>query len=382
MARFGMKIATIGLAVGAMLIASAPDAQARDFATIMKPYSDRYGKWQNIRKAMRKRQKAGETFNADDWFVLAAMCAIEPPSSGSMIRDAMRKSPCKDDVVPYFVKAGEMGEPRGFNQAAYYARTRDSDQARSWYYAQLAYQLSGNDSELASDAQERMAEVSLSPSAAEQMRLEANATAMKLVANGVYGGTQVTADTRVPGTGLPELKWLDFKNPARCGWSDAAMAVIEGSFGFDDRRNLPTVPATVRVPGIGKSVTGRIVRPGGNSSNEIDIYSDFRGRWNGLTVLGLRYSFLEESEGYQATGIRFAEPVAVVTRKLREKGFVVNLDGSMREQVDKVDSFDWTDNRGRKQTSRNIDGVITSVASKNGETMFLCDEVFYASYGE
>lgn len=54
-------------------------------------------------------------------------------------------------------------------------------------------------------------------------------------------------------------------------------------------------------------------------------------------MLGIFDTFIEESHGVWGDGIRFAEPVDVVARRLSELGFVVNLDGSERRQIDKVD---------------------------------------------
>ncbi|MXO90735.1 hypothetical protein [Pontixanthobacter aquaemixtae] len=367
-------VSGVGLLVTGL---AAPAAQAREPRDIYAPIFAQYKSITDARKKLRRKEKKGQPMSGDEYFAMAHACQYEEPASASKILTALSRSGCKDKAVDYFIEAGMRGTPEGFLGAAQKIGTGQA----TYMYAQMAYQLADTDTALRNDAAAEMAK--LRPTAGDIIRVNAQAqsTVQQLLAANRYQTATPGATEGQLASVAPQLKWLDFKNPKRCTWSDAAQKVLQNSYAFDDRRNLPTIPAKVRVPGVKNWVTSRIIRPGGNSSNEIDIYTDFKGNWNGLTVLGLRYSFLEESDGYQATGIRFAEPVKTVAARLAASGFVVNADGSYREQVDKVDTFKYRDERGRQQTSRNIDGVITSVARKNGETLFLCDEVFYASYG-
>ena len=358
--------AFLGIAAGALLMASAPPVEARTFKDIMDPYSAKYGDWKKIRKAMLQRQKAGETFSADDWFVLGAMCAIEPPKGPSKILNMLEGSPCKNKVIDYFERAGAMGNPRGFNQASYYARTRGKNPARAWYFAQLAYRLSGDDADLAADALERIEEVRLAASERERVLVQVDTEAGRLAASNAYGSNAARpAAAAMP----PSMGWLDFENPRRCTWSDAAMRIFDNATGFDESKMYGTIPASVRIPGVAKPVTSRITRPDRSVPSMVVYYLDFKGRWNGLTVLGLTNTFLEESHGVHGMGIRFAEPVSVVADRLLKAGFVVNPKGGPRDQIDKRDR------------DGNIDGVMTFLKRQNGETVFLCDEVYYASYG-
>ena len=66
------------IAVAALLLGSS-GVSAREFGEITGPYTQKYGDWKKTRKALRKMQKKDQPMSGDDWFVLAAMCAIEPP---------------------------------------------------------------------------------------------------------------------------------------------------------------------------------------------------------------------------------------------------------------------------------------------------------------
>ena len=85
----------------AALLLDASGASAREFGDITRPYTEKYGDWKKTRKALRKMQKKDQPMSGDDWFVLAAMCNIEPPEGPSMIMNFANRSPCKDDVVEF-----------------------------------------------------------------------------------------------------------------------------------------------------------------------------------------------------------------------------------------------------------------------------------------
>lgn len=364
-----MKRSCVFSVVAYALVATgmaASPAQARDANKIYAPIFAQYKSITDARKKLRNKEKKGQAMSGDEYFAMAFACAYEEPESASKILTALSRSRCMDLVGDYYLEAGRRGTPEGFLAAA----RMETNAHDAFGFAQLAYQLSGEDAALRDEALQLMSDLQprvSNPALANQQSMQIS---QQLVAGGRYASLRNPAGTQELANIPPRLDWLNFANPKRCTWSEQAVTVIGGSYGFNDKLNYPTVPAKVRVPGFDHPITSRIVRPGGRTSNEIDVYVDFKGRWNGLTVLGLRYSFLEESDGYQATGIRFAEPVRTVAARLAATGFVVNADGSPREQVAKRDSYG------------NIDGVTTSVADKNGETLFLCDEVFYASYGE
>ena len=367
----------LSVAVAALLLGST-GVSAREFGDITGPYMEKYGDWKKTRKALRKQLKKGQPMSGDDWFTLAAMCDIEPPSGPSKIMNLVNGSPCRDDVIEYFVNAGMNGTPRGFERAAFYVLRRGGTAQQAWPYFALAERFGGHDPDLRRELDELMPQMSGGLTGAQQM--EVNATAMKLVADGVYSGTPQAASGQqgyrspppIARGGAADLRWLNFDNPAKCTWSRQAESVMQGSYRFDDNRmtNI-TVPATTRLPGSGQSVTGRVSWPSGRNSNHVQIDVDFTGTWNGLTVLGLTDAFLEESDGLFGKGIRFAEPVSEVARALRSAGFVVKLDGSEREQADEVET-----SRYEGKVYRNINGVRTSITRQGGETVFLCNEVW------
>lgn len=362
----------------AALVLNSPSASAREFGDITRPYMEKHGDWKKTRKALRKQLKGGQPMTGDDWFVLAAMCDIVPPSGPSKIMNLIEGSPCREEVIEYFVNAGMNGTPHGFERAAFYILRRGGTAQMAWPFFALAERFGGQDPDLRRELDELMPQ--MRGGLTDAQRQEVNATAMKLEADGIYGGSAQVASGqqgyRSPppierGASAGTLRWLNFENPARCTWSREAERVMQGSYRFDDRRmtNI-TVPATTRLPG-GQRVTGRVSWPSGRNSNHVQIDVDFRGTWNGLTVLGMTDSFLEESDGLFGKGIRFAEPVGEVARALRNAGFVVNLDGSEREQADEVETT-----RFEGKVYRNINGIRTSITRKGGETVFLCNEVF------
>ena len=67
----------------AALLLDASGASAREFGDITRPYTEKYGDWKKTRKALRKMQKKDQPMSGDDWFLLAAMCNIEPPEGPS-----------------------------------------------------------------------------------------------------------------------------------------------------------------------------------------------------------------------------------------------------------------------------------------------------------
>mgnify|MGYP000719412753 CR=1 FL=1 len=375
--RFLLAVAAAALSI------NAPAASARDFKEITDPYFEKHKHWKKVRGALLKQLKRGEPMSGDDWFTLAAMCDIVPPSGPSKIMNLIEASPCREEVIEYFVNAGMNGTPMGFERAAFYILRRGGTAQMAWPFFALAERFGGQDPDLRNELDELRPQ--MRGGLTDAQRQEVNATAMKLVADGVYGGSaQVAAGQqgyRSPppierGASAGNLRWLNFENPAKCTWSREAERVMRGSYRFDDKRmtNI-TVPATTSLPG-GQRVTGRVSWPSGRNSNHVQIDVDFRGTWNGLTVLGMTDAFLEESDGLFGKGIRFAEPVSEVARALRNAGFVVNLDGSEREQADEVDTGRYPDETGRMRTYRNINGIRTSITRKGGETIFLCNEVY------
>lgn len=338
---------------------------AREPGEIYGPVFARYKTITDARKKLRNLEKKGDLNSGDEYFALAHACQYEEPESRSMILTALGRSRCKDKSGEYFVEAGVRGTPEGFLGAAQFIGQGD----QAYIYAQVAYQLAGNDAALRSEALDAIARLRSGLGNVAALDAQAVQLATRLVAEGAYPGLRAAATTVDVENRLPTLSWLDFKNPARCTWSDAAVRVFETATGFDENRMYGTIPATTRVPGIEQPVTSRVTRPDQSVPSMVVYYLDFKGTWNGLTVLGLTNTFLEESHGVHGTGIRFAEPVSTVAERLTRAGFVVNPAGGHREQVDARDR------------DGNIDGVTTYLGRKNGETVFLCDEIFYASYG-
>jgi len=364
----------------AALLLDASGASAREFGDITRPYTEKYGDWKKTRKALRKMHKKNQPMSGDDWFVLAAMCNIEPPEGPSMIMNFANRSPCKDDVVEYFVKAGMEGTPEGFYEAAKMIGSGDA----AWLYAELAYRLAGNDTAFEDKAFSLLEDIWLDPASETRMKVQAAGMVTQLTSDGPYGGRASSTQTAPQGNepqgndgyrspppiargGVGDLRWLDFTNPRRCQWSRQAADVISGTMRFDERGERP-IGQRVRVPGVSQPVMGRVSRPDRDGITWKSV--DFRGQWNGLTVLGLTDGFFERSHGVDATGIRFAEPVETVARKLSAQGFVVNADGSERRQIDKRGQYG------------DFDGVLTRIERKDGETIFFCNEIFWASYGE
>lgn len=370
----------LALATAAVVLTAAPveQAEAREFRDIVKPYYDRYGKWQNVRKQMRKRLKNGETFTGDDWFALASVCAIKPPDSGSIILNLANKSPCRKQTVEYFINAAQNGTPRGYLQASKWTELLGGNPREAWTYAALAYRFSARDPDLMRDARSHVSALGFSPTEADLQTV--NRTAMQLVANGVYPGDGPSGDVRLADLSGPDLSWLDFKNPGRCQYGDGWRKLMEDSMSYDERTNN-MVPSTATIPGTSTRVKSRFVSLNRSYGDEIRVETDFKGQWQGLTVLGTFLTFIQASDGFWGDGIRFAEPVDVVAKRLSELGFVVNLDGSERQQVDKVLRSRFTGPSGRTEIAEDIDGVITQIVRKNGQTYFYCDEVFNASYG-
>ena len=360
------SIATITAIALASTFVGEQRAEARSAQEINGPVFAQYKDLTQARKRLRDKVKKGRPMSGDEYYALANACQYEEAESPSIILTMLSRSRCKDKVTEYFVEAGMRGTPEGFLAAS---QSIGEGQAAQ-LYAQLAYRLSGTDTALRSDALTQMAQLRASVGDPSQSDAQATGIAQRLVNAGTYQALGPGAGQSELARALPQMGWLDFRKPKRCGWSAQSQKIIRESVGFDDSKNYPTVPAKVRVPGVPHWVTSRIVRPNGYTDNQVRVFIDFKGSWNGLTVLGLTHSFLEESEGLDATGIRFQEPVATVARKLAGLGYPVNANGSAREIVDKRDGYG------------NIDGVITSVDREKGETIFYCDEVFYASYGE
>ncbi|MBD3728806.1 MAG: hypothetical protein IE933_03795 [Sphingomonadales bacterium] len=344
----------------------ATPAVSREAGVVSGSILKDYTSVTKARKVLRSRLKKGQALSGDEYFALAYACGYDEPDGPSKIMNALAKSKCKDQVGEYYVQAGMHGTPEGFLAAA---KAIGTGQA-AWLYAQLAYKLSGTDVGLRDEALAYLGELRPTVGAStQQADAQAETLAQQLVASGAYASSVPSAGGKQLANAQPELKWLDFPNPRRCRWSKSAQDVFDKATGYDERRQNPVVPAKLRVPGVNQWVTSRVARPH-PEWNQVDIYVDFKGRWNGLTVVGVMYSGLEESEGLDYHAIRFAEPVEKVAKVLAGKGFVVNVNGKDRQQVDKRDA------------DGNIDGVITSVTRRGKETWFGCDEVFYASYGE
>lgn len=170
------------------------------------------------------------------------------------------------------------------------------------------------------------------------------------------------AGSAEPAKVLPNVEWLDFNNPKECEWSDEVRRIFATGVGFDETKNWIPAPATTDIPGISKPVTSRITVPA-ESPNIMSYYIDFEGRWNGLTVLGLMGIHDKDSLAGDRTGIRFAEPVGTVARKLAQAGFLVNANGG----DDPQETIHFEDEA--------LYGVSTFLGSQNGETVFLCYEI-------
>ena len=351
----------------------ASPAQARDANEIYAPIFAQYKSITDARKKLRNKEKKGQAMSGDEYFAMAVACSYEEAPSQSIILTALSRSKCKDMVGDYYLEAGRRGTPEGFLAAA----KMEANAHDAFGFAQLAYQLSGEDGALRDEALQLMSDLQPRVANAALANQQSMQISQQLVAGGRYASLRNPAGTQELANIAPRLDWLNFANPKRCTWSDAASQVISGAFTFDDRRmtNI-TVPATTRIPGTGQQVRGRVSWPSGKSSNHVQIDIDFPGRWNGLTVVGLTDAFLEESDGLWGRGIRFSEPVEVVSRRLAAAGFLVNPDGSDREQADEVENFTMEDNNGRLQKYRNINGVVTSVTRVGNETVFLCNYVY------
>lgn len=361
------KLGVASLAIAISITAIAPHtAHAREPGSIYGPIIDQYKSITDARKKLRNKEKKQGQLTGDEYYTVAFACAYEKPPSASIILTELSRSRCKVLVSEYYLEAGRRGTPEGFLAAA----KLEANGHDSFGFAQLAYMLSGDDATLREDALGFMADLRDRVSDTALANQQATQISQQLVSGGRYAAYRNPAGSAQLGNVLPNLRWLDFKNPQRCAWSDAADQIFENATGFDERKKYGTIPATIRIPGIAKPVTSRITRPEKTVPGMVTYYLDFKGRWNGLTVLGLTDTFMERSDGVDGTGIRFAEPIEVVASALTRAGFVVNAKGGHREQVDKRDSYG------------NIDGVTTFIARHKGETVFLFDEVFYASYGE
>jgi hypothetical protein len=360
-----------GLAVGGLLV--APAAQAREPREIFSKVLVDYKTIPDARKKLRKKLKKGQPLSGDEYYVLAFGCGYESPQSGSMILNALSKSKCKDQVVEYYLEAGRRGTPEGFVAAA----KRPEAGADAYFYAQLAYQFAAGDPWISNEALTLLSDLRPKTAGAAQQDARAKSYAAQLVEAGAYPSSANPATNATVAAMGPKLDWLDFANAKTCQFSDAATNVLDGASRFDQkRRSRNTVPASVRVPGIAKPVRGRVVRPDASSPSYVEVYVDFTGRWNGLSVLGMQDAFIEESDGVFGTGIRFREPVGTVASRLAAAGFVVNRDGSTRIQEKRAENVRYTDERGRIRTQRVIDGVVTSIERRGGETVFLCNEVY------
>ncbi len=340
-------------------------AEAKDPGEIFSNVLKNYKTVTSARKNLRRKEKKGQSLTGDEYYVMAYACGYEESPSQSMIMTALSRSRCQDKVFEYYVEAGRRGSPEGFVAAA----RRPEAGSDAYFYAQLAYQFSAGDPWLSNEAIMLLADLRKVTGDTRREDARARQYAQQLVDAGAYTAAGQLAGAEQLAQLGPALSWLDFENPKRCGWSQQAVSVFQKSVGFDDKARYSTIPARVRIPGVPAPVLSRVSRPDPAAEMLTQVDIDFRGHWNGLSVVGLTHSFLEESHGYDATGIRFSDPLPKVIRTLQRLGFIINENGATREQIDKRDRYG------------NIDGVITMVKRENGETIFLCDEVYYASYG-
>ena len=367
------KVAILGLS--ALVLGSLGNhstSHAREPREIYAPIFAQYKSITDARKKLRRKEKKGEAMSGDEYFAMAVACTYEEPESASRILTALSRSRCKENVSDYYLEAGRRGTAEGFLAAA----RLEASAHDAYGFAQLAYQFSGDDIDLRNSALELLSDLQTrvaNPALANQQAMQIS---QQLVAAGSYSAFREPAEGQALAGVLPRLDWLNFSNPAKCGWSEAAIEVMEGAWRFDGRRARPMVPATVRVPGQQSPVTGRVVRPDRQAPNYAVLNVDFQGRWNGLKVLGLTDAVLEESDGVFGKGIRFSDPVATVAARLREAGFAVSVDGSDRVQADHSESVRYADENGRIQTQVLIDGTLTSIERRDGETVFLCNEVY------
>ena len=356
-------------AVSVLVIAPMEGAAAREHKDIVKPYYDRWGKWQKVRKEMRKRLKEGETFTGDDWFVLASVCAIQPPGSGSMIRDALNKSPCRKQAVEYFVKAAENGTPRGFLEAAQWTKLLGGTSAQAWPYAALAYRFSARDPDLTADARAYIGKIGYSPSEVDTHAV--NRTAMQLVANGIYPADGVLDARQLAATGRPELSWLDFADPATCEWSREAVDVMNSAVKYSRGGNGPAVPSAVSFPNQIGTIMSRIDEDQGDGLTH--FYVDVPGKWHGLDVVGLKRILLYRSDSVNSWAIRFRQSPSEVISTVKRLGFPVNANGSTRyTDVKRTQRFE----DGYSEVV--IDEIVTLVEADRGETVFYCSR-YYAT---
>ncbi len=357
-------VATIcGAAVAAVtLVPSA--AAARTPAEIYGPVWAQYKSITDARKKLRAKEKKGQAMSGDEYFAMAHACQYEEPPSPSKILTALSRSACKDKVVDYLIEAGKRGTPEGFLGAAEKFGTGQA----AYGYAQLAYQLAGADTVLRGDALAMLAD--LRPTLGNVTPLDARAQELvqQLVASGQYRTAIPAAGKAELAKALPNLKWLDFVEPAKCYWSEDADHIFSLGHKFD-RSGSRAIPATIRIPNSTRTVTSRIRRT--NSDYVIDVEVDFSGRWNGLTVVGTTRAFIEESDAVNSFGLRFREPVRQVVERLSAAGLPVNPDGSNKVvKKSRVDRWAGPDGGGSMTT---IEEVSTVVFRRGNETVFYCD---------
>lgn len=362
--------AFVGAAVSIALLAglpAIPESQARTPQEIYGPVFARYKNITDARKKLRKMEKKGEALTGDDYFAMAYACQYEEPASQSIILTALSRSACKDKTYDYFVEAGNRGTPEGFLAAAHWLKQGD----QAYVYAQVAFQLAGGDKALESDALDTIASLRSGVSNAAALDSQAVELATRIASSGNYASMRAAATQFDVSNRLPNLSWLDFKDPKRCQWGNNAWpaSLTNATTWNQGRMKWDIHPA--RVPNVEKPVGVRVLNPKPTGPTIFEY--DFEGNWNGLHVTGLRSGTITGYPfEYSGTAIRFREPVDVVAARLAALGFPVNRDGSLYlVEKPRRERYSGPDGSG---VATVVDTLATWVLRRGNETYFFCDQ--------
>lgn len=133
---------------------------------------------------------------------------------------------------------------------------------------------------------------------------------------------------------LPDLGHvLRFRRPASCEMSAGLRRIYDQMVNLHPETGEAQRPAPIAIPGRPAPIVPRFER-----TRRVDDRADMRevtvelplaGRWRGLRVISLRLYFMEESD-VGSRDIVFADPPAVVRRRLNRAGFRLPALGDWR----------------------------------------------------